>query len=270
MDDRTVGLVLRALRRRRGWRQVDLATRAGCSQALVSAVERGHVATVTVVSLRALFHAAEARLQLAPAWRGAQLDRLLDAEHARIVEAVAARLEAKGWQVLLEVTYSIGGERGSVDVFGFEPARRAVLVAEIKSDIPAAEAAGRKLDEKGRLALPIARARLGWTPAAVGVVLVLPESVRLRRLLAGSARALARMFPVDARAVHSWLANPTGPLAATWFLANISARSATRVERPRHRRVAPGPPTNAGGGVRSSHAPTPAHEDDAPPSRILR
>lgn len=236
----------------------------------MSAVERGHVATVTVASLRALFGAVEARLHLAPAWRGAELDRLLDAEHARIVEAVAWRLEAAGWHVLLEATYAIGGERGSVDVFGFHPARRAVLVAEVKSGIPAAESTGRKLDEKGRLATLIARDRLGWTPVVVAVVLVLPESVRLRRLLAGPARALARMFPVDARAVRAWLANPTAPLAATWFLANISARSPSRVEAVRRARAGAGRTGSAGVAVGATHARSPDDDDDNPPSRVLR
>ena len=55
MDDRTVGLVLRALRRRRGWRQIDLAVRAGCSQAVVSQVERGQLARSTLATLRRVF-----------------------------------------------------------------------------------------------------------------------------------------------------------------------------------------------------------------------
>ena len=41
MDDLRLGLVCRALRRRLGWRQVDLAERAGVSQDMVSRIERG-------------------------------------------------------------------------------------------------------------------------------------------------------------------------------------------------------------------------------------
>lgn len=237
VDDRTVGLVLRALRRRRGWRQVDLAARAGCSQATVSVVERGHVAGTTIAILRDLFGAVEARLQLSPSWRGAELDRLVDAEHASIVSHLARRLERAGWSVLIEVTYAIGGERGSIDVLGYRADVRAIVVCEVKSDIAAAEAVGRKLDEKGRLGPAIARDRLGWRPATVGVLLVLPESNRLRRLLAGPAAALARMYPMGSRAIGSWLRQPAGILAATWFLSDISARSSRRVRSMPMRRV---------------------------------
>jgi transcriptional regulator with XRE-family HTH domain len=44
VDDRKVGLIIRALRRRRGWRQVDLSSRAGVPQSVVSEIERGHIA----------------------------------------------------------------------------------------------------------------------------------------------------------------------------------------------------------------------------------
>src|SRR5574338_465047 len=109
MDDRAVGLVLRALRRRRGWRQSDLAARAGCSQALVSNVERGHLSAVTVNALRLLFAVLDARLLLEPRWRGAAVDRLLDSEHAAIANVLAARLERDGWLAMIEVTYSVNG-----------------------------------------------------------------------------------------------------------------------------------------------------------------
>ena len=88
---------------------------------------------------------------------------------------------------MIEVTYARYGERGSIDVLATLRSARAVLVCEIKSDIPSAEATARKLDEKRRLAPFIVRERLGWEPGGVGAVLVLPESPRLRRLLAGRA-----------------------------------------------------------------------------------
>ena len=231
MDDRTVGLVLRALRRRRGWRQLDLAATVGCSQSLVSSVERGHIDAVQLRTLRSLFGAVAARVLLAPSWRGAELDRIVDAEHAAIVEATCRRLELAGWQALPEVTYSVYGERGSIDVLGMQPSVRAVLVCEIKSDIGGAESTGRKLDEKRRLVSTIVRDRFGWTPATVGAVLVLPESAQLRRSLAGAAAALARAFPIASRTVAAWLRRPSGSLAATWFLSGIGRGNARRVRK---------------------------------------
>ncbi|HVH18470.1 MAG TPA: helix-hairpin-helix domain-containing protein, partial [Myxococcota bacterium] len=46
-------------------------------------------------------------------------DRLLDERHAAMVEAVMRRLVALGWKVRAEVTFSSFGERGSIDVFGW-------------------------------------------------------------------------------------------------------------------------------------------------------
>lgn len=99
-----MGLVLRALRRRLGWRQVDLANAAQASQSGVSRAERGHVEELTVAQLRRLFGAVDARLAIAPSWRGAALERLLDEEHARLVSAVATILSRAGWTVELEAT----------------------------------------------------------------------------------------------------------------------------------------------------------------------
>jgi transcriptional regulator with XRE-family HTH domain len=263
VDDRTVGLVLRALRRRRGWRQVDLAGRAGCSQALVSTVERGHVDQVTVETLRSVFGAVDARITVEPRWRGAELDRLLDRDHAAISRVAVARLEAAGWVTLIEVTYAIRGERGSIDILAVEPARRAALVLEIKSDIGSAEATGRKLDEKRRLAPAIVRERFGWTPEVVGAVLVLPDATRLRDLLAGPAAVLARMFPIASRRVAAWLREPEGPLAATWILRNISLRNAPRVRRGPVARV-------RRPNVLVRRDPSVEQVSDEPPGRILR
>src|SRR3990172_5085798 len=81
VDDMTVGLVLRALRIRRGWRQRDLAARVGCSQSVVSRIESGHLGGVTVDLLRRLFETLDARLELLPRWRGADLERVADAGH---------------------------------------------------------------------------------------------------------------------------------------------------------------------------------------------
>jgi len=232
MDDRTIGLVLRAVRRRRGWRQADLAAAAGCSQSLVSLVERGHLESVAFGLLRRIFGALDVRLRLLATWRGAALDRLLDEDHAAVVAGIADRLERAGWQVLIEVTYSRYGERGSIDVLGVHAVARAVLVCEIKSDMPSAEATVRKLDEKRRLAPWIVRERLGWEPVVVGTVLVVPESPRIRRLLAGPASSVARAFPIASRAIGSWLRHPAGSLAATWFLTRTNPRNSRRVVRP--------------------------------------
>ena len=238
MDDRTSGLVIRALRRRRGWRQADLASRAGVSQSTISRAERGWLEDLTLRVIRAIFAALEARVQLAPRWKGAELERLLDEDHSVVVADVARRLEALDWTVLLEVTYSEYGERGSIDVLGVRVAERAIAVVEVKTDIASSEAVGRKLDEKARLAPGIVAARYGWTAVSVGRIVVMPESMRLRRIVERSA-VIGRMFPVDALAVRRWLRRPTGAMAGCWFLSDIARVTRREARRPVARRVRP-------------------------------
>jgi len=214
MQDVTIGRVLRALRRRRGWRQIDLAVRAGISQRHISSIERGYLEGASLRTLQRVFAALEARVEVVASWRGADLDRLIDEDHARLVGAAARRLEAAGWIVRLEATYSEYGERGSIDILALRPVERACLVVEVKSAIGSAESTGRKLDEKARLAPAIVANREGWRPETVGRVLVVPDTTSLRRLFAREP-ILARMLPVEALAVRAWLRRPVGPLAAT-------------------------------------------------------
>ncbi|MGH2464131.1 MAG: helix-turn-helix domain-containing protein, partial [Candidatus Limnocylindrales bacterium] len=109
MDDRRVGLVIRALRRRRGWRQSDLAAAAGFSQATISGLERGHVDNLSLRTLRRILLALEARADVDLRWRGGALDRVVDEGHARVVGRVVRWLASHGWRTSVEVTYSVYG-----------------------------------------------------------------------------------------------------------------------------------------------------------------
>ncbi|HUP83002.1 MAG TPA: XRE family transcriptional regulator, partial [Candidatus Limnocylindria bacterium] len=60
MDDQRVGRIVRASRRRRRWRQVDLAAVAGCSQNLVSLIERGHSDRVAMRTMRRVLASLDA------------------------------------------------------------------------------------------------------------------------------------------------------------------------------------------------------------------
>lgn len=140
------------MRRRRGWRQSDLDARAGLSQSTVSRAQRGWLQDLTVRALRSVFGALDAGVQVAPRWRGAELDRLIDEDHSVVVHEVVRRLERLGWSTEVEVTYSEFGERGSIDVLGLRADVGAAAVVEAKTDLMSSEAVGRKLDEKARLA----------------------------------------------------------------------------------------------------------------------
>lgn len=238
MDDQRIGRVIRALRRRRGWRQVDAARIAKCSQRTVSRAESGQLPGVS--TLRRILAALDAGLVIDVRWRAGALDRLLDEDHASLVAAVVELMTGWGWDARVEVTYSEYGERGSVDVLAFMPSIGVLLVIEVKTDITAVEATLRKLDEKVRLAAGIAHDRLGWNARSVGWVLVMPERSTLRRRVERHARLFERAFPVRGHAVRRWLRTPAGPIAGLWFLspghgtAAIRGRGGPeRVRRPR-------------------------------------
>ena len=116
MDDVRVGRILRALRRRRGWTQKELGRSAKVSQQAISLIERGHGGRLSVETMRRVFGALDARWEPTVSWRGGDLDRLIDAEHARLVGEISRRLADTGWEVAVEVTYSDFGDRGPVDV----------------------------------------------------------------------------------------------------------------------------------------------------------
>ena len=96
--------------------------------------------------------AAGASLELVLRWKGEGLDRLLDEQHARLVELVVLRLRALGWDVAVEVSFARAGERGSIDVLAFHPVHRALAIIEVKSVTPDMQAMLGGIDRKGRLA----------------------------------------------------------------------------------------------------------------------
>ena len=139
MDDWRVGLIIRALRRRRGWRQSDLASRSGVSQPAISLVERGHVDTMSLRAARRILLALEIRGVLDLRWRGGTLDRTLDEGHAALAGIVVRSLATYGWESAVEVTYAIYGERGSIDLLAFHRATSCLLVIDVKTELTSIE-----------------------------------------------------------------------------------------------------------------------------------
>ena len=64
-------------------------------------------------TLEELAAALGARVSVRLLWQGEELDRLLDAEHARLVEEIARRLVGSRWEVRPELTFAVRGERGA-------------------------------------------------------------------------------------------------------------------------------------------------------------
>lgn len=243
VDDVQVGIRLRALRRRKHWRQRDLADAAGLAQSTISLLERGHFATLSIRALRATFAALDAAVVLDVRWRGGALDRLIDEDHAALVAAMAGLLTEAGWVVRTEVTYSHFGERGSIDLLAFHPATGSLLVVEVKTEIVSAESTLRKLDEKLRLAATIAKERFGWVAATTSRLLVLPDASTARRQVARHRLLFDTAVPTDGRTVRAWLSMPVGRCDGRLFLSRIDAGGAIpapggrhRVRVPRHKR----------------------------------
>jgi transcriptional regulator with XRE-family HTH domain len=247
MDDRRVGLVIRALRRRRGWRQVDLARAADVSQSEVSRAERGHLENVSPANLRGILGALDARLTFDVRWRGGELDRVVDARHALLVARASDVVASHEWQVLQEVTYAVYGERGSIDLVGVREHGRVAVVMEIKGDLVSWEETQRRFDIKIRLLPGILQARLGWRPRVVGAVIVLDESMTNRRRVDALGRAATQVYPAGGREVRKWLKQPDGPLRGLWFLSPSRLENGSERRGGSHRVRRPLGPTSQPG-----------------------
>ncbi len=223
MDDVKVGSIIRAVRRRRGLRQVDVALMSGLSQPLVSYVECGRLEFVGLAALRKIAAALGIQRPFAPRWRGAELGRLVDERHARIVEEVTDLLTRLGYDIVHEVTFNHFGERGSIDILAWHRDSRALLVIEVKSEIVDVQLLLSTQDRKVRLAPALARDRFRSDAAAVASILVVPATTTSRRAIAGHAATFDVAFPARTVAVRRWLEKPKGDLRGIWFVPDISA-----------------------------------------------
>src|SRR4051794_31490759 len=89
MNDVRFGVTVRIVGIRHRWRQRDLAERAGVSREAVGRIESGDVGSFTLDLARKVCAALEIDLELYARGRGADLDRLVNARHSALHEAVA-------------------------------------------------------------------------------------------------------------------------------------------------------------------------------------
>jgi transcriptional regulator with XRE-family HTH domain len=242
MDLVRLGRTLRALRIRRGWRQADLAMRAGLSRSLISSIERGAAGGMALATLRRVFDVLGADVDIRVRWHGEALDRLLDEVHAAVVNVVVQMLRASGWEVAVEASFSIWGERGRIDVLAFHPVALALVVCEIKSAISDSQDTVGDLDRKTRLA-PTVAAERGWQAASVSRVLVIAASRTARRRVETLAATFGSAFPVRGTAVKRWLRNPNRAISGLLFVSsdNVDGVRRTIGGRQRVRRPKSGP-----------------------------
>ena len=247
MDDLQFGTVFRTVRQRLGWRQIDVANRSGISQSVVSRIERGHVGPQSIDSVRAIAHALEIRVSLVAQWRGGDLDRLINRRHSALHESVARmfRDELPAWILAPEVSFSVYGERGIIDILAWHPGRRALLVIELKTDLVDMNELVGTFDRKRRLAWEVAVKR-GWDPISVSAWLIVASSRTNRRRVEAHRAMLDAALPDDGRTIDRWLQDPVGAVAGLSFwtdmpretgrpdstpIRRVRTRSGTRPER---------------------------------------
>jgi transcriptional regulator with XRE-family HTH domain len=227
-EDERLALLLRAIRRRQGLTQSQVAAAAGVPRDDVIAVESGRARDVRLGRLRLIFAVVDARLKVAAWWRGAAADRLLDERHAGLVEKGVALYRRRSWQSAVEVTFAEWGERGSIDLLaGHQPTRTAV-VNEVKASIGSLEEMNRTLDVKVRLAPKLVNERFGWRPTSVSRVLIVPNDSTIRRLIGRHSQTMDVLYPVRGREVRAWLRRPDRPVAGIWFVSEVGDGNAAR------------------------------------------
>jgi transcriptional regulator with XRE-family HTH domain len=222
MPRRWIGRNVRLLRRRRGWRQRDLAAAAGLSQPTVSRIERDLLDKVTFHAIVACVGALNAHLRLDLFHDGEQVTALRDAEHAAIQDWLASTLASWAWETTVEVSFNHYGDRGRIDVLAFDRASRVLLVAEVKSRIDDAQETVGRIDVKARVAPELGRAR-GWLPSVVVTALIVGEDRTSRRRVVEHPALFAR-FPLRGRGAIAWLRRRRGvPPGGLLFFVRLPA-----------------------------------------------
>jgi transcriptional regulator with XRE-family HTH domain len=230
---------VRHLRRRRGWRQLDLADASGVSRQVVSRLERGEsLGTLKLRHLSRLADALDASVDVTIRWRGEELDRLIDSAHAELQQSTVRLLEGLGWATRVEVSFSHYGERGRADILAWHGGRRVLLIIEVKSAIGnLGETLGR-LDVKVRLG-SVLSGTVGW-PSALDVipVLVVGDSRRARREVSEHDAVMSR-FGLRGRQARAWLRRPAEftPTGLLLFAKVPNSRSALITRNSRVRTV---------------------------------
>ena len=201
-----------------GWTQSTLAARIGASRQLVSRIERGELAAIPIGTLRRIATELDATLSLQVRWRGEELDRLVDAAHARLQQATSELLMSLGWLVRVEVSFNHYGDRGRVDIMALHPVLRIILIIEIKSGLGDLQDTLGRLDVKVRLGRRIAD-DLGWSDVSAVVPVLVIGDTRTARSVVARHDALFKRFTVRGRAALAWLRRPHGgaPTGMLWF-----------------------------------------------------
>jgi hypothetical protein len=199
-----------------------LAARAQVPRSAVSKLERGRVRELRLDLALRIIEALGGRLVAQVQWQGGDLDRLMNARHSALHESVARGfVDLPGWVLAPEVSFSIRGERGVIDILAWHATSRTLLVIELKTEIVDINELMGTVDRKRRLALEVGRER-GWNAVSVAVWVVVAESKTNRRRVASHATTLRAALPADGRTIAGWLRDPGHAIACLSFWSDAS------------------------------------------------
>lgn len=173
---------------------------------------------LSIDDLLRIADALDVAIRLTAAWQGGELDRLINSRHSGLHESVARWMAKQpGWELAPEVSFSVFGERGVIDILAWQSATRTALVIELKTEIVDVNDLMGRVDVKRRLAGDIARER-GWKAAAtIAVWVIVADGTTNRRRVRAHSTALRTAFPHNMHLVSGWLASPTAPISALTF-----------------------------------------------------
>ena len=240
VDDRSMngirlGRLVRAVRVRKRMTQRAVSRLAGVSPTTISRLERGWISSLTLRTVERIATALEIQVDITGRWRGADGDRLVNAGHAALHEAIAQRFAVlREWVTFPEVSFSVYGERGVIDLLAYHAASGCLLVIELKTALVDPSALMGPSIGYRRLAARHARDH-GWTVRSVSVWVLMHDTPTNHRHVAQHVSVLRAAFPMDGRGVRRWLRRPDGPIRALSFMAIAGATGAApaRVRPPR-------------------------------------
>jgi hypothetical protein len=193
----------------------------GLSDSVISRLEQGELAGMSLGSIRAVASRLGIRLDLVARWHGGALDRLVSSKHASLGEKVATWIvRSPGWAVHAEVSFGIYGERGVIDLLAWHEAAGALVVIELKTAIVDVDELLGTLDRKRRLASRIAAER-GWKARSVSAWLIVGDSRSNRDRVGAHGTLLRAALPRDGRSFAPLFAQPEiGPVSGICFWPN--------------------------------------------------
>ena len=207
-----VATLVRDARSTIGWSQRELAHRVGTSQTKIWRIERADPGALDVATLDRVLSALGLRSMLEVeghhlADRREQRDRV----HARLMAAMAGRLERCGWVAVTEVPIGSREPRGWIDLVAFRAWDAAMATFELKSDLPDIGGLLRQVDWYERAAPWVAR-RLGWRAEHFAIAVICLDTQAVASRLDEHRWLLRPAFPGRAGMLATWLGDSTSPI----------------------------------------------------------